>query len=353
MNQQPDHEGGGRRFISASLFTQKNQLFLLNDLNAIREGVGGIFKPHDLSPVRPGDKVSAQMHHVDLGRFSLNRLEYGSTVDIDPGRLESFYLIQVPILGRARIVCDSHSFISTPERASLISPSLPVVMRWQANAPQLALRIDKSEVRHHCAQHLGNALDRPLEFHPELDLRNPGGNYFLRLLEMLMDASAQTQHPLHQPLVLKQFESVLLNALIYGQPHNLTMRMEGDGRPKGISPHFVRRTEEYMRAHVHEPLTIEQLAEYAGVSVRTLFAGFRDFCDTSPMAYLRNLRLEQVHQELVSQPHASITEVAFKWGFAHLGRFAQEYRRRYGCLPSATMRYGTDEVLSDGRRDCS
>ena len=39
-------------------------------------------------------------------------------------------------------------------------------------------------------------------------------------------------------------------------------------------------TEEFMRAHAHEPLTVEQLAEYAGVSVRTLFAGFRDFCDT-------------------------------------------------------------------------
>ncbi|MNE03968.1 Regulatory protein PchR [compost metagenome] len=97
-----------------------------------------------------------------------------------------------------------------------------------------------------------------------------------------------------------------------------------------------------MRAHVHEPLTIEQLAEYAGVSVRTLFAGFRDFCDTSPMAYLRNLRLEQVHQELIGQPQVSVTDIAFRWGFAHLGRFAQEYKRRYGCLPSETARFRPD-----------
>lgn len=339
MNQQPNQEGGGSRFLETPLFTQQNRLFLLNDLHAIREGVSDIFKPHDLSPARSGDQVSAQMHHVSLGQLSLSRLEYDSTVDIDPGRLESFYLVQMPIQGRARIACERHSFLSTPERASLISPTLPVAMRWQGDAPQLALRIEQSEVQHHCAQHFGHAQDRPLEFHPELDLRSPGGSYFFQLLKMLMDALAQPQHPLHQPLVLKQFESALLNALIYGQPHNLAARMEGDGRPKGISPHFVRRTEEYMRAHAHEPLMIEQLAEHAGVSVRTLFAGFRDFCGTSPMAYLRNLRLEQVHQELSSQPHAVITEVAFKWGFAHLGRFAQEYKRRYGCLPSETARY--------------
>ncbi|MBT8766666.1 AraC family transcriptional regulator [Metapseudomonas boanensis] len=339
MSQEPTPGDGGNRFLRTPLFTPQNQLFLLNDLNAIREGVGGVFKPHDLSPLRPGERVSASMHHVSRGRLSLNRLEYGATVDIDPGRLESFYLVQVPIQGRARIKCGGHSFISTPELASLISPDLPLWMRWEADAPQLALRIDQSEMRHHCAQHLGYVPDKALEFSPELDLRNPGGRYFLQLLEMLVDAIAQTQHPIHQPLVLKQFESVLLNALIYGQPHNFRERMEGDGRPRGISPHFVRRTEEYMRAHAHEPLTIEQLAEYAGVSVRTLFAGFREFCDTSPMAYLRNLRLEQVHLELSRQPQASVTDVAFKWGFAHLGRFAQEYKRRYGCLPSETLRF--------------
>lgn len=339
MNQQPSQEDGGSRFLGTPLFTQQNRLFLLSDLNAIREGVGGIFKPHDLSPVRTGDPVSAQMHHVGLGQFSLNRLEYGSSVKIDPGKLESFYLIQVPIRGQAEIVCNRHSFMSNTRQASLISPSIPVLMRWQANSPQLAIRIEQSELQQHCAQHFSGGLDRSLEFHPELDLLSPGGKHFLGLLEMLMDAFAQPQHPLHQPLVRKQFESALLNALIYGQPHNLSARMDGEARPKGISPHFVRRTEEFMRAHVHEPLTIEQLAEYAGVSVRTLFAGFRDFCDTSPMAYLRNLRLEQVHQELIGQPQVSVTDIAFRWGFAHLGRFAQEYKRRYGCLPSETARF--------------
>ena len=86
-----------------------------------------------------------------------------------------------------------------------------------------------------------------------------------------------------------------------------------------------------MRAHADQPLSIEQLAEHAGASVRTLFAGFRDFCDTTPMAYLRNLRLEQVHLELSRQQQGdSVTDIAFKWGFAHLGRFAQEYKRRFG-----------------------
>jgi AraC-like DNA-binding protein len=215
------------------------------------------------------------------------------------GRLEDFFLIQIPISGQAHIICGDHDFISTPDKASLISPNLPLSMCWDANAPQLALRIERSEVEYHCAQ-----------------------------------------HPLHHSLVLKQFESVLINALIYGQPNNLREQLECASKPKALLPYFVKKTEEYMRAHANEPLSIEQLAEHAGVSVRTLFAGFRDFCGTTPMAYLRNLRLEQVHLELSTQSHdASVTDIAFKWGFAHLGRFAQEYKKRFGETPSTTLRF--------------
>ncbi len=38
----------------------------------------------------------------------------------------------------------------------------------------------------------------------------------------------------------------------------------------------------------------------------------------------------------------SVTDVAFKWGFTHLGRFSQEYKRRYGELPSSTRRWSNE-----------
>lgn len=333
-------ESCGSLFDRASLFTPKNQLFVLNDLDAIREGVSSVFTTHDLRCAAHTECISARMHHVNRGRLSLNRLEYGARVHIDPGRLEDFFLIQIPISGQAQIKCGDHDFISTPHMASLISPNLPLSMCWEANAPQLALRIERSEVEYHCAQHLGHVMDRSLAFSPELDLTTPGGNHFLQLIAMLADAITLEEHPLHNALVLKQFESVLINALVYGQPNNLRDQLECASKPKALLPHFVKKTEEYMRAHAHEPLSIEQLAEHAGVSVRTLFTGFRDFCDTTPMAYLRNLRLEHVHLELSAQSHeASVTDIAFKWGFAHLGRFAQEYKKRFGQTPSTTLRF--------------
>jgi AraC-like DNA-binding protein len=54
------------------------------------------------------------------------------------------------------------------------------------------------------------------------------------------------------------------------------------------------------------------------------------------MAYVRKIRLEHVRAELVANrdPHLQVTEVASRWGFFHLGRFAQQYRARYGESPS-------------------
>jgi transcriptional regulator GlxA family with amidase domain len=61
---------------------------------------------------------------------------------------------------------------------------------------------------------------------------------------------------------------------------------------------------------------------------------------TSPMAYLRELRLQAVHDELaIAEPGSiRVTEVAARWGFVHLGRFAATYRRQFAELPSDTLK---------------
>ena len=138
-------------------------------------------------------------------------------------------------------------------------------------------------------------------------------------------------------MAFKQFESSLFNSLIYGQQNSLLERIE-QAKSQAISPYFIKRTEAFMRENLHASLTIEQLAEHAGVSVRTLFAGFKSFLNTTPMSYLKELRFKQAHIELMRNEHISVTDVAFKWGFTHLGRFSQEYKRRYGELPSCTRR---------------
>jgi transcriptional regulator GlxA family with amidase domain len=72
---------------------------------------------------------------------------------------------------------------------------------------------------------------------------------------------------------------------------------------------------------------------------RTLIQHFRDFKRTSPVRYLRTARYEKVREALRQADHEeSITEIAGRWGFSHMGRFAVEYRKRFGEPPSQTLR---------------
>lgn len=94
-----------------------------------------------------------------------------------------------------------------------------------------------------------------------------------------------------------------------------------------------------MRAHLDTAITNEQLAELTGISLRTLYNSFRKFRGVSPMRYLRDLRMEKVRQELLDTSKLrNVTSVATRWGFFELGRFAAEYRKRYGESPSDTLK---------------
>lgn len=96
----------------------------------------------------------------------------------------------------------------------------------------------------------------------------------------------------------------------------------------------------YVHAHAKEPLTVVDLARVAGLSVRGLQEAFRREVQTTPLAYVREVRLEMVRSELqAAAPRDEVVAtIARRWGFSHLGRFASTYRARYGEYPHETLR---------------
>jgi AraC family ethanolamine operon transcriptional activator len=101
---------------------------------------------------------------------------------------------------------------------------------------------------------------------------------------------------------------------------------------------LVRRAEDYMRAHLGDPLSVLDLCREFAVSERTLHYAFREVRGLSPMAYFQAVRLNAVRQELrVAADKMTVHEIAQRWGFCHTGEFAAAYRRLFGELPSQTL----------------
>ena len=79
------------------------------------------------------------------------------------------------------------------------------------------------------------------------------------------------------------------------------------------------------------------------IGIRALQHALRRYRETTPTALLQQVRLERAHIQLVVSDSrtASVSMIARQWGFVHLGRFAGNYRTRYGETPGETLRCAT------------
>jgi AraC-like DNA-binding protein len=104
-----------------------------------------------------------------------------------------------------------------------------------------------------------------------------------------------------------------------------------------LEPYFLKRADRFIAEHLRERFTVNALAAHCGVSWRTLEKVFSELRGVTPVAYIRNLRLDEAHRALIAGP-ASVAGVARTCGFASVTTFALEYRRRFGVSPRESAR---------------
>ncbi len=318
----------------ASCLNDPNRLlFASDDAERVRALVSGVMKSHRLQITTGGRALQARMYHVPLGDLSLCRLDYGSTAYINPELLESFYLVTMPVRGAAHIECEGRRVDATPRLAALLNPQDEIRMCWHAGNEQMILKLSRPLLEQTLAGHLGRPLEQPLAF--EVGFRWQDSAPWRSLLSYLLACATQYPDLTRYQLVHAQIEQMVASTLLLVQRHNysdVSVRHRGT-----VLPRHVRRAQDYLPAHAHEPVTTAQLALASGVSTRSLNAGFQEFLGVSPMLYLRRVRLQHVRDELLSGG-GNVTSVALRWGFEHMGRFAAQYRQAFGETPSQTLR---------------
>jgi len=101
----------------------------------------------------------------------------------------------------------------------------------------------------------------------------------------------------------------------------------------------VKRSREYIEAHLSEPIQIGKVCRCAATSISKLERTFRHELQMSPSQYILTRRLIAANKALKQDGSGNVhvTEVAMKHGFNHLGRFANAYSAHFGELPSETL----------------
>jgi AraC-like DNA-binding protein/Flp pilus assembly protein TadD len=95
----------------------------------------------------------------------------------------------------------------------------------------------------------------------------------------------------------------------------------------------------WLRGRLNEPVRLETLADAAGVRPRTLETHFKLFLKTTPLGWVRRMRLSMARRKLLdARCAATVTDIALDCGFSQVNRFAVRYREQFGEVPSQTLR---------------
>lgn len=321
---------------------QHHQLFHTHDVDEARDCVARIFCPHGLSTARPRTELDARHHSVCLHQaVSLNYVQYGPSVDIDPGYLGSFYLLQIPLRGGAAVRCGSQQVQADTHLASLPSPTERLSMRWADDSPHLIVRFTQAAVRQQLEQLAQMPLHSPLVFDLGLRLDAPALAPMLNFVQYLCTTLDGDQAFAGAAPLAEQAEHYLLSTLLLLAPHNHSQALAETGR-RALLPRSVRRAQEFMHERAADPVSLAQLCQSLGVSARALQTAFLTHTGQSPMAYWRDVRLDRaraaLHSAAQASLRASVSRIAAEHGFLHLGHFAAHYQRRFGEAPAQTLK---------------
>jgi AraC-like DNA-binding protein len=303
-------------------------LFRRADLGEARERVALAFKPHRIVAEGP---VCADMARIDLGAVSLNLLDYGAAVRVDPGHFDRFLIVQFPLRGLAEVQIGRERYTFGPGEGVVLEPARKINLRLSLDCRQLLIQLRRDVLNRVAERMFGRPAPATFGFQVPLALSGSSGIAWQGLVRYLLAHGASP--PLAAMPPQDYFAEMVASHLLSWQPHQVS----AEAARATPLPRHVKRAEDMMRQPTGQLATLADLAAHAGVSVRTLTDGFRRFRAASPMQWQRDLRLDQARADLIAGI-CGVTEAATKYGFFHLGRFAESYRRRFGERPSDTLR---------------
>lgn len=313
-------------------------VFVSRDLDETKQHIGGILQSHELEVLNSGQLLDVKVGRTDFGELSFMYIDHGADVHIYPGKLETIYLLQVPINADGQVRVGRSTISLSNKMAYIVSPTYDFEMLFSKNCSHMILAVNKVRLEKFLEQRLQRKLNVPLEFVPRIDFTN---HHSHELISLIGHLTKQLNHPtssFHHPLISAQIESLLFSTMLVSLEHNYRDELTSEAvSPK---PYFIKKAQAYIEENAELLLTPEDISRESCVSLRSVYAGFRTYLHSTPMAYIKNVKLNRIREDLerCEPSAASVTDIALKYSISHFSNFAAGYKKKFGELPSETLR---------------
>lgn len=319
------------------------------------------FETHDpeyfaevVSPVAPGFALCPYQGCEFYGQIKATKLQTLAIfkTQISHGRIVSlatrdFYGLTMPLHNNTfEIVHQGQLVLFDSDRAHFLDADKSFDFRAIKPCNALVAHLDRPWLDDYAQKLAADQNSNKISCEFLLPLTSESGSSLRRYLNFFWHEIEQDGFLLRSPLALQEFQNSLAS-LILGTLEETANN--GDRQPaRDCSPHYLRRAEEYLAAHLCSPVSTADLAEVVGVSSRTLNRAFNKYRGMTPIQFLKERRMEACHLALLAADGqtTSVTDIALQYGFHHLGRFSVEYRQYFQELPSDTLRRRSSSRLS-------
>ena len=310
------------------MLNEKSRLFANADPYAVSDYVNQHVGAHCIRLPNSG-RPAASLSHRSFASLDLCRISYGGSVRVTSPALETIYHLQVLLQGHCLWRGHGQEHYFTPGELLLINPDDPVDLTYSDDCEKFIVKLPSTLIERACSD---NHWQRPaggVRFASRHQLQQIEG--FTHLLSLVC-AEAESEQSLAS--VQEHYTRIIASKLLGLLGNNVSRAELAES-----SPSFERLVQ-FIEENLKQDISVEQLAQLAHISPRSLYALFDKHLGTTPKHYIRQRKLERV-RACLNDPGArvrNVTEVALDYGFLHLGRFSESYKSAFGELPSDTLR---------------
>jgi AraC-like DNA-binding protein len=254
-------------------------------------------------------------------------------LDAEPGRGA---LVAQVVAGTARYTGHDDEVELRPGQPVLASPELPCSLDVKHARIRLTA-LDRPLLRRVAAEYPGSPAGQ-IQFTAARTPTKAKADDWNRALCFVSD-STRGLDAVSRPLVSDACARILAASVLTCFPNSAVPGSAG-GPSDADTPIQLRRAVSFVEANAGDDIGVLDIAAAVHLSPRAVQYLFRRHLGLAPSQYVRNVRLDRAHHDLLTSDRSTTTvsDVAARWGFGHTGRFAVLYRQTYGQSPHVTLR---------------
>jgi AraC-like DNA-binding protein len=274
--------------------------------------------------------LASSLMHRKFSSLDLCRISYGSDVRVTSPALETFYHLQILLRGHCLWRnCQQEHYLGAGELL-IINPDDRIDLTSSADCEKFIMKVPSALLESICRDQRWLLPDQGLRF-IESRYRMEDLRGFHELLRLVCAEAEVTEH---MPRIQEHYTQIVATKMLTLMQTNVT-------RPAlNSATATFELIAEYIERNLKQDMGSDELARQANMSPRSLYGLFERSVGIAPSRYIRQKKLERVHACLSDATcrYRNVTELAMDYGFLHLGRFSESYRKQFGELPTDTLK---------------